>query len=93
MRDDPDPERSEGVADRLDARHYGDPEGERPPHVAPPDVEDVTDREDVEQALAVYVDRLEGETRDPAAVLAAVESLADDLRAAGWADAGDDSDD
>jgi hypothetical protein len=26
---DPDPERSEGVGERIDARHYGDPEGYR----------------------------------------------------------------
>ncbi|WP_336331121.1 hypothetical protein [Haloarcula sp. CGMCC 1.2071] len=33
---DPDPERSEGVLDRLDARHYGDREQETPGGVAPP---------------------------------------------------------
>jgi len=35
MRDDPDPERAESVGERVDARHYGDPEGERPAGVAP----------------------------------------------------------
>lgn len=42
-REEPDPERSEGVSERVDGRHYGDPEGYRPPHVAPPDVEDAED--------------------------------------------------
>ena len=41
MRDDPDPERTESVGERVDARHYGDPEDDRPPHVAPPDGPDV----------------------------------------------------
>jgi len=33
---EPDPERSQGVTERVDARHYGDPDDERPAHVEPP---------------------------------------------------------
>lgn len=42
--EEPDPERSQGVAERVDARHYGDPAGERPAHVASLQVEEVLGR-------------------------------------------------
>jgi len=46
--EDPDPERSQGVAECVDARHYGDPEDERPAGVAPL-CEDCGEREAVER--------------------------------------------
>lgn len=45
-RDGQDPERSQGVAERVDARHYGEPDDYRPEHVAPP-CEECREREAV----------------------------------------------
>lgn len=42
-RGDRDPERSERMMDRLDGRHYGDPDDHRPAHVAPPDADESGD--------------------------------------------------